>query len=97
MYKIIWFLFVIARLSFLNELDFYASVWLIAGYVVLIPSGVGGGSLVIGGFIDEPSDDYYNYFPEEITKEEMNRWDKIISSENKYMVWKWTGYGRDKN
>ncbi len=43
------------------------------GYVILIPSGVGGGSLVIGGFIDKPPSDYFDHFPREITYPEMEK------------------------
>lgn len=50
-------------------LDFHV----INGYTVVVASGVGGGSLVIGGFIDEPPSDIYDHYPPEISKEEMKK------------------------
>ena len=46
-------------------------VYFVNGYTILIPCGVGGGSLVIGGFIDKPPRDIYDHYPPEITAEEM--------------------------
>ena len=43
------------------------------GYIIIIPCGVGGGSLVIGGFIDKPPADYFDHFPAEITYKEMEK------------------------
>lgn len=45
--------------------------YFVNGYTVIIPSGVGGGSLLIGGFIDKPPRDIYDHYPAEITPEEM--------------------------
>ncbi|MCD6570207.1 MAG: hypothetical protein J7L53_05850 [Deltaproteobacteria bacterium] len=38
-------------------------------YLVSAASGVGGGSLVIGGFVDEPPRDMWDHYPPEITYE----------------------------
>lgn len=59
------------NLSRMNGLFEYYIV--MNGYVIIIPSGVGGGSLVIGGFIDKPPSDYFDYFPGEITYAEMDK------------------------
>ncbi|MEA3224300.1 MAG: GMC oxidoreductase [Thermodesulfobacteriota bacterium] len=48
-------------------LEFY----LVDGYIHIIPCGVGGGSLVIGGYVDKPPKDIYGHYPDEITPEEM--------------------------
>ena len=50
-------------------LDFHV----VNGYTIVAASGVGGGSLVIGGFVDEPPSDIYDHYPPEITKEEMKK------------------------
>ncbi len=45
--------------------------YIVNGYTIIIPCGVGGGSLVIGGFVDKPPRDIYDHYPAEITPEEM--------------------------
>jgi len=45
--------------------------YIVNGYIILIPCGVGGASLVIGGFLDKPPRDIYDHYPKEITKEAM--------------------------
>lgn len=45
--------------------------YVVNGYTIIIPCGVGGGSLIIGGFVDRPPDDVYDQYPEEITPREM--------------------------
>ncbi len=45
--------------------------YVVNGYTILVPCGVGGGSLVIGGFVDKPPGDIYDHYPAEITPEEM--------------------------
>ncbi len=45
--------------------------YFVNGYTIIIPCGVGGGSLVIGGFVDKPPRDIYDHYPAEITPEEM--------------------------
>lgn len=49
-------------------LEFYL---VMNGYIVIIPCGVGGGSLVIGGFVDKPPRDIYRHYPDEITPDGM--------------------------
>lgn len=49
------------------------------GYIVIIPSGVGGGSLVVGGFVDTPPDDYFSRFPPEVTMREMESHYKFVA------------------
>lgn len=48
-------------------------VYIVGGYIILIPCGVGGGSLVIGGFLDKPPRDIYDHYPPEVTQAEMER------------------------
>lgn len=45
--------------------------YVVNGYTIIIPCGVGGGSLLIGGFIDRPPADIYEHYPDEITQSEM--------------------------
>ena len=45
--------------------------YFVNGYTIVIPCGVGGGSLVIGGFVDKPPADIYDHYPAEITPAEM--------------------------
>jgi len=45
--------------------------YIVNGYIILIPCGVGGASLVIGGFLDKPPRDIYDHYPKEITMDEM--------------------------
>ncbi|MEN6472822.1 MAG: GMC oxidoreductase [Syntrophaceae bacterium] len=45
--------------------------YIVNGYTILIPCGVGGASLVIGGFLDKPPRDIYDHYPKEITQAEM--------------------------
>jgi len=47
--------------------------YIVNGYIILIPCGVGGASLVIGGFLDKPPRDIYDHYPKEITMDEMSR------------------------
>ena len=46
-------------------------LYFVDGYTIIIPCGVGGGSLVIGGFVDKPPADIYDQYPAEITPREM--------------------------
>lgn len=55
----------------LNRKGGLFELYVVNGYSIIIPSGVGGGSLVIGGFIDKPPRDIYDHYPAEITLEEM--------------------------
>lgn len=55
----------------LNLAEGLLELYFVNGYTIIIPSGVGGGSLVIGGFIDKPPRDIYEHYPQEITPEEM--------------------------
>ncbi len=57
------------RLNKLGLLDLHV----VDGYTIVAASGVGGGSLVIGGFVDEPPSDIYDHYPPEITREEMRK------------------------
>lgn len=45
--------------------------YFVDGYTIIIPCGVGGGSLIIGGFVDRPPADIYDSYPAEITPGEM--------------------------
>jgi len=51
----------------LMEFNFYGT------YLCEMTSGVGGGSLVIGGFLDKPPRDMWDRYPPEITREVMER------------------------
>jgi cholesterol oxidase len=55
----------------LNRREGLFEFYVINGYTVIVPCGVGGGSLIIGGFVDKPPRDIYEHYPREITPEEM--------------------------
>jgi cholesterol oxidase len=62
-----------------NKRGIYEQI-IMGKYNLTLPSGVGGGSLVIAGFVDHPPKDIWNHFPEEINAESMKvHYDNVAS------------------
>jgi len=53
--------------------------YFVNGYTIIIPCGVGGGSLIIGGFVDRPPADIYDHYPAEITPADMEAHFKAVA------------------